>query len=190
VVENALATAHPHGEVLELACGTGIWTRILAATASDLTAVDASPEVLRINSSRLENAKVHYVEADIFRWNPHKTFDLVFFGFWLSHVPEERFDAFWATVRRCLRPGGKAFFVDSLAAPEGTAHDQRVQLDGVVERRLNDGRTYRVVKVFHEPAVLQARLRKAGWEADIRATPNFFIYGTVQCEPPPNPAGS
>jgi ubiquinone/menaquinone biosynthesis C-methylase UbiE len=180
VAESALAAAQPAGDILELACGTGIWTQILAATASQLTAIDASPEVLQINSSRLGNPKVEYVEADLFRWTPSKTYDFVFFGFWLSHVPEERFDAFWSVVRRCLRPTGKAFFIDSLSAPDGTARDQRVQHGGVVERRLNDGRTYRVVKVFHEPVALQERLRKAGWEATVRATPNFFIYGTVR----------
>src|SRR3954469_4414580 len=42
----------PLGRVLELACGTGIWTHQLAAVADQITAVDASPEVLAINRSR------------------------------------------------------------------------------------------------------------------------------------------
>jgi demethylmenaquinone methyltransferase/2-methoxy-6-polyprenyl-1,4-benzoquinol methylase len=180
VVEDALVAANPSGEILELACGTGIWTSVLARAASHLTAVDASPEVLQINSSRVGGARVEYVQADLFRWVPSKTYDFVFFAFWLSHVPEERFEAFWSVVKRSLRPGGRAFFIDSLAAPEGTARDQRVEQGGIVERRLNDGRTYRVVKIFHEPPALQERLRKGGWEASVRATPRFFIYGTAR----------
>jgi hypothetical protein len=33
-------------------------------------------------------------------------------GFWLSHVPLERFGAFWSLVDECLAPGGRVFFVD------------------------------------------------------------------------------
>jgi SAM-dependent methyltransferase len=179
-VKEALAALHPRGDVLELACGTGIWTRVLARTAAALTAVDASPEVLQINRSRLASPNVRYVEADLFAWSPAETYDFVFFGFWLSHVPEDRFDAFWAVVRQCLRPGGTAFFVDGLPAPEGTARDQHIQLGGVVERRLNDGRTYKIVKVFRDPPELEARLKNAGWQAQVRATPNFFLYGTAR----------
>ncbi|HVA20104.1 MAG TPA: class I SAM-dependent methyltransferase [Solirubrobacteraceae bacterium] len=38
----------PAGQVLELACGTGLWTGRLAAHATSVTAVDASPEALAI----------------------------------------------------------------------------------------------------------------------------------------------
>lgn len=119
------------------------------------------------------------IQADLFRWRPTTTFDFVFFGFWLSHVPPERFESFWNVVKASLRPSGRAFFVDSLAAPEGTAWDQRIEPDGIVERRLNDGRTFRVVKVFYETSSLAARLRELGWDAQVQATSNFFIHGTV-----------
>ena len=84
--------------MLELACGTGLWMVELAHHATSVTAVDASPEVLEINRARLretgrENA-VRYVEADLFGWRPDAAYDAVFFGFWLSHVPPERFEAF------------------------------------------------------------------------------------------------
>jgi len=125
-VEAALAEAGPSGEVLELACGTGIWTRRLVASATHVTAVDASSEVIAINESRVGDRRVQYVQADLFRWSPAATYDFVFFGFWLSHVPLDRFDAFWSMVRQALRPAAKVFFVDSLAAPDATARDQRV----------------------------------------------------------------
>ena len=34
------------GDVLELACGSGHWTRLLAARARSVTAIDAAPEML------------------------------------------------------------------------------------------------------------------------------------------------
>jgi SAM-dependent methyltransferase len=183
-VEAALAKATPSGDVLELACGTGIWTRLLAAKATRLTAVDASAEVIAINQSRVRAPHVHYVEADLFEWiPPAASYDFVFFGFWLSHVPHAKFEAFWSMVRRALRPSGKVFFVDTLAAPDATARDQHVETDGIVERRLNDGRTFRIVKIFYEPSRLAARFEELGWAAAVKATPNFFVYGSAARRP-------
>jgi demethylmenaquinone methyltransferase/2-methoxy-6-polyprenyl-1,4-benzoquinol methylase len=188
MLEAALAAASPGGDVLELACGTGIWTRRLVTAAARLTAVDASPEMIAINRAKVGGG-VTYVEANLFEWEPSSTYDFIFFGFWLSHVPDDRFDGFWAMLRRALRPGGTVFFVDNGDAPEGTAWDQTVESGGLVDRRLNDGRTFRIVKVFHQPDPLASRLRALGWDADVRATPHFFLHGTARlphnCLPSP-----
>ena len=180
LLDAALDEAAPSGDVLELACGTGIWTRRLAASAARLTAVDASPEALALNRSRATSANVTYLEANLFHWAPSATYDFVFFGFWLSHVPSPQFEEFWRLVRTALRPSGKVFFVDSLANSEGTALDQGLGTNGIVERHLNDGRTFRVVKVFHDAQSLTARLAHLGWSAQVRTTPNFFMHGTAQ----------
>ena len=64
-VESALRALRPYGDVLELACGTGLWTRHLIDSASTVTAVDASAEVIEINQQRARmgqekpNAKRH-----------------------------------------------------------------------------------------------------------------------------------
>jgi demethylmenaquinone methyltransferase/2-methoxy-6-polyprenyl-1,4-benzoquinol methylase len=49
LVEEALATFSVSGHALELAGGTGWWTRRLARCAETLTVVDSSPEALEIN---------------------------------------------------------------------------------------------------------------------------------------------
>jgi ubiquinone/menaquinone biosynthesis C-methylase UbiE len=134
-VRRELEEFEPAGEVLELACGTGLWTMELARYAASITAVDASPEVLEINRSRFREARsetlVSHVLADLFDWSPQKAYDVVFFGFWLSHVPPARFDAFWELVRSALRPGGRVFFVDSLGqeAPEEKRRQGRTPQD-------------------------------------------------------------
>jgi demethylmenaquinone methyltransferase/2-methoxy-6-polyprenyl-1,4-benzoquinol methylase len=164
-VEQALAPL-VHGSVLELAAGTGIWTRHLARGADRVVAVDANPETLALNSAPAE-----HVVADIFDWRPTERFDLCFFGFWLSHVPDERFDEFWALVRSALRPGGRVFLVDSGAGdpahtdPSGT---------GMETRRLADGREFRIVKRYWSPAKLAERVPGL----DVRVTANgAFLYG-------------
>ncbi len=68
--------------------------------------------MLAIASNRLDSVRVRFLPADIFDWEPDRHYDAVFFGFWLSHVPLERFDSFWTLIAKCLKPGGRVFFVD------------------------------------------------------------------------------
>jgi SAM-dependent methyltransferase len=179
-LEAALRAASPQGEILELACGTGLWTRHLVAGASHITALDASPEAIALNQARLRSDKLTYVVGDVFAWTPPRSFDFVFFSFWLSHVPDSQFDSFWDLVRRALRPGGHAFFIDSLREPQSTARDHALLGDsGVVRRRLNDGREFSVIKVFHDPSALEQRLRRQGWEGVVRSSGRFFLYGSL-----------
>jgi demethylmenaquinone methyltransferase/2-methoxy-6-polyprenyl-1,4-benzoquinol methylase len=99
-------------DVLEIACGTGLFTQAAAAVSASLTALDAAPEMLALNRERLAGRGVYYVLADIFEWKPTESFEVVFFAFWLSHVPPARLAGFLATVRRALRPGGQVLILD------------------------------------------------------------------------------
>lgn len=95
------------GCVLELACGPGVYTSELARYAEAVTAVDASPRMLSIARSRIDDPKVTFVQADIFGWQPGRAYDAVFFGAWLSHVPPSAFDDFWALGARPILLGAR-----------------------------------------------------------------------------------
>ena len=131
-------------------------------------------------AQRISAPHVRYVTADIFSWTTEETFDLIFFSFWLSHVPIARFERLWSSLRSLLRPHGRVFFVDSLLEQESTAKDHG-QLDrsGIVRRRLNDGREFDIVKVFHDPTALTDRLQSLGWRAEVHASGRFFLYGSA-----------
>lgn len=179
-VADALDAFAPKGDVLELACGTGLWTQRLLYHARHVTAVDASPEVLAINRQRAgQDGRVEYLLADLFSWQPPRRYDVVFFSFWLSHVPPERFDAFWELVHAALAPGGRVFFLDSLYNETSTARDHQLEGDDAtsVTRRLNDGSTYRIVKVFYQPSELQERLTPLSWTIGVQTTSSHFLYG-------------
>lgn len=175
----AVASFHLTGDVLELAPGTGIWTERLVRTASTVTAVDASPEMIEINRARVSSKQVSYLQADLFQWQPEQTYDAVFFGFWISHVPLERLDSFLHSVAAMLRPGGKVFFVDSQCASTSTTADQQrpVQDSQITTRILNDGRSFEIVKNFYDPADLATRCTSAGFDITIRETSTYFLYG-------------
>jgi 2-polyprenyl-3-methyl-5-hydroxy-6-metoxy-1,4-benzoquinol methylase len=178
-VRSALERFRPEGDVLELACGTGLWTELLAPHAASVTAVDGSPEMLELCRARVNDSRVSYVQADMFEWKPERTYDVCFFGFWLSHVPEERFEAFWQKVKQALRHDGRVFFVDSLRSDLASAADHTLPdpSDHTMLRRLADGREYRIIKRFYEPLQLQQQLAELGWKTTVHTTTSFFIYG-------------
>jgi SAM-dependent methyltransferase len=174
-VEAALGEFDAAGDVLELAAGTGLWTRHLVRTAARLVAVDASPETLELNRRRV-GGEVEYVVADLFEWHPSGQFDVCFFGFWLSHVPDDRFDEFWVRVGEALRPGGRAFLLDSAAGDPAHSSPPSGELE---LRQLADGREFQIVKRRWAPAELAERVRPLGWRLDVHTTANgHLIYGS------------
>lgn len=159
----ALHRLKPVNEALELACGTGIWTRELLAISAAITAVDGAPEMLEANRAKLGDARVRYEQADLFNWQPARAYDLVFFGFWLSHVPPERLGGFLDNVARAAQVGGKVFMVDEPAGGRQLSGENR---DGLYQtRRLHDGQSFEIVKVYYDPAAIQAALEQRGFTA-------------------------
>jgi trans-aconitate methyltransferase len=172
----AIDLFRPTGDVLELACGTGVWTEHLLRSAATITAVDGAPEMLAQATNRVgEHPAVTFIEADLFRWRPSRRYDTVFFGFWISHVPAHLFESFWSLVDDALAPDGDVFFFDDNHRTE----DELVEGAGsaVVERRLNDGTAFRVIKIPYTAADLESRLRELDWDISVRATAGPFYWG-------------
>lgn len=171
----ALEAFRPAGSVLELACGPGVWTGPLLRHATDVTAVDASAEMLAIATARIQNECVRFVQADLFTWQPDRRYDVVFMGFWLSHVPAERFASFWSLVADCLQPEGRVFFCDDYYRTD----DELIEgpSSTTIRRQAPDGTAYRIVKVPHRPADLAAQLRQLGWDITVHPTAGPFYWG-------------
>jgi SAM-dependent methyltransferase len=165
---------------LELACGSGRWTPLLAARARSVTAVDAAPEMLALARQRARGLPVEFIQADVLAWQPPRRYDTVFFAFWLTHVPPARFAAFWSMVGMALAPGGRVCFVDDSDRERAGERFVPEQATPTVWRRLGDGSEHRVVKVYYTPAELTARLAEVGWSAEIGETSTPLLVGTAQ----------
>ena len=198
VLRAALADFGPLGDVLEFAGGTGNWTRELVPLARSVSVLDASPEAVAIAGDKVQG-NVSWTIGNIFDYRPQRRFDSVFFGFWLSHVPEDLFDGFWGLVADCLEPGGRVFFIDN-AHPEVAKQrapqffdagrwiqdattlggvDSVTDLStGVAVRTAADGGSYKLVKIWRRPQELETRLRGLGWSMTVRSTEWAFIYGS------------
>ncbi len=175
-ISRVAAAMRPTGEVLEIACGTGMWTGALAAAASSVTAVDAAPEMVQIARARVSARNVRFVVADVFSWAPPGRFDMVFFAFWLSHVPASRFEQFWRLLRGLLTERGRVLFVDE--HPDVRGKEAYVAGSAeVIERRLSDGSDHRLVKVFVDPSQLRDRLHHLGWYTGLNRDGSDWVVG-------------
>ena len=65
--------------------------------------------------------------------------------------------------------------------PQSSAVDHPAPADDASVRRLDDGREFTVVKVYYEPAELEAALARAGFEvAEVTTTGRFFLTGSAR----------
>jgi SAM-dependent methyltransferase len=147
--------------VLEIACGTGYWTELVAPLASNIVAIDLAEEPMAI--ARAKN----YARAPVFSIADAYAlpealgrFDAALAVFWWSHVPRQRSDEFLASLHRRLEPGARVLMMDNLyvegantAISEIDAHGNTYQL-----RRLGDGAEVRVLKNFPSEGELRSRL--------------------------------
>jgi SAM-dependent methyltransferase len=169
-----------HGEIVELAAGTGWWSPLLASRG-ELSLYDASPAALDRARERLlaHNLRAHLHVRDAWT-EPDRKVDALFLGFWLSHVSRDRLPAFLALAHRWLKPGGRLAFVDSLPDAASGAADHPAPADDRSLRRLGDGREFTIVKVYYEPRQLSAALRAAAFDAvDVSTTGRFFVLGSA-----------
>jgi SAM-dependent methyltransferase len=173
------------GEVLELACGTGLFTRRLVREATRLTAIDVSKGVLEINRRRVADPSVVYVHGDLFEWEPPagRRYDAIFSSFLLSHIPPSRFAEFWGRLGRWLEPGGRVFICDDLEGGEARPSNPGRSVEKgprfLHRRRLRTGREYTIVKVFYRPERLAAALADLGWDCEIGTTGDEFFHATA-----------
>ena len=100
----------PGMQILELGCGTGYLTKKLAGTGASVTAIDISPELLKVARAECADANVNFmVENACAMTFPDETFDSVIGSSVLHHLDVPRV---LAEIRRVLRPGGTLYFTE------------------------------------------------------------------------------
>lgn len=145
--------------VLEVACGTGYWTRLIAPQATAVVAIDAAPATMQIAAGRMPADKLRFVCGDAYALpSGFGPFDAAFAGFWFSHVPRARQRAFLQGLGAALAPGALVVLLDNryVAGSSTPIAETDAQGDSYQLRALADGTTHRVLKNFP----LEQRLRE------------------------------
>ena len=160
--------------ILELACGTGIWTETLLQMGKEVTAVDAAPEMLEIALQKFGEERINFQQADLFRWKAEQQYDLVFFANWLSHVPPEALDDFLNKVQQAVRSGGQIAVIDQYQPSDS---DKQVAKDNIYAKRpIQDGRQFTIVKAFYNLEYLRVKFETRGFEVSIDKFADFFFF--------------
>jgi demethylmenaquinone methyltransferase/2-methoxy-6-polyprenyl-1,4-benzoquinol methylase len=166
--------------LLEIACGTGYWTSVLANVAASVVATDVAEEPMNIARAKpYPKNNVTIVGADAYAL-PESLgrFDAAFAGFWWSHVPRQRMAEFTASLHARLDKGARVvmfdnLYVDGNSTPivESDAAGNTYQM-----RELADGSRFRVLKNFPSKDELRAlfpgchyRALQYYWLAEYRA---------------------
>ncbi len=96
--------------VLEIGCGTGMFTRKISKDRADLAAVDISHDLLRKAKQEVDLPEVEFVQSDIEQMPfGNMTFDAVVGICVLHHL---NMDAILPEVRRVLKKGGRIVFCE------------------------------------------------------------------------------
>ena len=100
----------PGCNVLELGCGTGYFTKELAQTGANITAIDISPELLEAARRRVSAQNVTFEIQNAYALTyPDAIFDSVVGSSVLHHL---EIDQAFTQIYRVLRPGGTIRFTE------------------------------------------------------------------------------
>ena len=166
-------------EVLELACGTGYWTAIIAPRTRGVTALDVNDEVLALARAKpLPEGRVEFQRADAYALPEFgRRHDALFAAFWWSHVPLARLDEFLAGCARAAAPGAMLAFLDGRFVQGSSTPISRRDAQGNTyqSRNLDDGSVHEVLKNFPTESELIQRASRHGWGAHVELLPYHWL---------------
>ncbi len=166
--------------VLEIACGTGHWTALVAPVAASVLATDVAPAVLEVARAKpLPPGRVEFRQADAYALGdvPGR-FDAALAGFWWSHVGREDLPRFLAGLHGRLEPGARVLFLDNrFVAGSSTPIARRDGAGNTYQlRRLADGSDHEVLKNFPTADEVRRAAAAAGARrVDVLELPYYWV---------------
>lgn len=153
-------------DVLEIACGTGNWTHVLARRARSVVATDINESMLKIARGKGHDvANVTFRVADAYILGGVRDgFDAAFAADWWSHVPNSRIRAFLRTLHTRLLPDSPVVFVDMMYRDHPDLRPRRIDEEGnlIARRRLPNGQEFDVLKNFPTEAEVLSPIEDLG----------------------------
>lgn len=168
--------------VLEIAAGTGYWTRVLSASAASITATDLNHEPLELARVReYGGAAVTFRLADAYALGQVPgEFDTAFVGFFWSHVLRADLPRFVTGLSARMGPGARLIVLDNTYVP-GSSHpiSRTTEAGDTYQRRtLNDGRSFEILKNFPDREQFTAAVAEIA--ADVQWT-QLRYYWLAAC---------
>ena len=148
--------------VLELACGTGYWTEVIAATADEVLATDILDEMIaKAQTRRFPEGKVGFRRVDgLDLPEDLGAFSCVFIGFWWSHLKRDEQDALLAQLRARLGHGVTLILLDDAYVEGSSTTIARTDAQGNTYEIVAapDGERFELPKNYPADSALRKRL--------------------------------
>lgn len=163
--------------VLEVACGTGYWTRRIAAEAVHVVAGDLVPETID-QAQRSAPANVEFRRLDALDLpDDLGRFDAAFAGLWVSHVRRSDMVPFFVGLHRFLESGAVVTLIDNSTAQLADFPISRTDAHGNTyqQRTLADGQSHEVLKNFPTSDDLQRAVGDLGEQFEFRQLEHYWI---------------
>ncbi len=150
--------------VLDLACGTGYWTKVAANSAKEVIATDIAGEMIVQARQKEYHAPVSFAVSDIYQppFLPD-SFDLVILGFWLSHEPKQNHAKLFDAITYPLKPNGHIWMIDNNPPAECPQRDSMGSDEygnNFKIRKLSNGDEFQILKNYFSKAELEEILSK------------------------------
>ena len=167
-IKNLLRNSFRNKSVLEIACGTGYWTKAVAQSVDNLTAVDYSVEMLEV--AKAKNTGANFITDDAFLLeNVNRNFIAGFANFWFSHIPKIQINFFLNTFHKKLKPNSTIIMTDNIYNAEfgGELIDNANDENTYKNRTLKDGASYQIIKNYYNEEELNTIFRMYSSEIKI-----------------------
>lgn len=157
-------------DILEIACGTGNWTQVLAKRARYVLATDVADSMIEIARKKpYQNNKVKFIIANAYTLKRVEgPFTCAFAADWFSHIPKSSVRPFLKVLHSKLAKGARVVLVDMMYRdhPDLSGYHSDEEGNLIKRRKLPNGQKFDVVKNYPTKEELLGYLK--GMAEDIK----------------------
>ncbi|MEZ5360457.1 MAG: class I SAM-dependent methyltransferase [Candidatus Zixiibacteriota bacterium] len=146
-------------DILDIACGTGFWTRIVSDAVQSVIGLDINSGTLEVAREKTYRCPVDFIEGDFLNIGqlPKKVNGLLA-TFVMSHIKRQDYGALKETIARHVPPGSPIFFCDNNliceVKPELIPDEEGINT--YKKRILENGEEYTILKNYFEADELKS----------------------------------
>ncbi len=171
-------------DVLELACGTGFWTKTIVGCAQSVLASDVNQVMLDITAQRCQGeAILSTALLDVFNLKlpSDRRFSTCFAGFLWSHIKREQSANLIESLRRELGAGCSLILIDNNFVEGSSSPTARTDHEGNTYqlREQVDGSRVEIVKNFPTDSFLRKKFSPFTRDIRISRTEYYWMMTCV-----------